>query len=76
MTFFMPAMDLNYVRKLNNCIRYRKTSVIVSPSVGMLHFDFSIPYENHADFKKIKNYGSIGDGVGLVSLRLAYGFRL
>ena len=57
---------------------YRKTSVVVSPSVGYVSkfIDVSIRYENYSDFPNLKDDGSIGDGVGLVSLRLAYGFRL
>lgn len=57
---------------------YRKTSVVVSPSVGYAtkYIDVSLRYENYADFPNLKDNGSIGDGVGLVSLRLAYGFRL
>jgi hypothetical protein len=57
---------------------YRKTSVIVSPSVGYANkfIDVSIRYENYADFPNIKGNGSTGDGVGLVSVRLAYGFQL
>lgn len=57
---------------------YRKTSVIVSPSVGYAtkYIDFSIRYENYADFPNLKDNGSTGDGVGLISLRLAYGFKL
>lgn len=58
---------------------YRKTSVIVSPSVGYVCGDFldiSLRYESFADFPNLKDDGAIGDGVGLVSLRLAYGFRL
>lgn len=57
---------------------YRKTSVIVSPSVGYANkfFDISVRYENYADFPNEKDNGSTGDGLGLVSLRLAYGFQL
>ena len=58
---------------------YRKTSVVVSPSVGYVcgkYLDISLRYENFADFPNLKDDGSVGDGVGLVSLRLAYGFRL
>ena len=57
---------------------YRKTSVIVSPSVGYVckFIDVSLRYESFADFPNVKDDGSIGDGVGLVSLRLAYGFKL
>ena len=57
---------------------YRKTSVIVSPSVGYIlkFLDISIRYENFADFPNLKDDGSLGDGVGLVSLRVAYGFKL
>lgn len=57
---------------------YRRTSVIVSPSVGYVSkfIDISIRYENYADFPNLKSNGTVGDGIGLVSLRLAYGFRL
>ena len=57
---------------------YHKTSVIVSPSVGYASkfIDVSIRYENYADFPNEKDNGSTGDGLGLVSLRLAYGFKL
>jgi hypothetical protein len=57
---------------------YRKTSVIVSPSVGFANkfIDVSIRYENYADFPNIKDNGSTGDGLGLVAVRLAYGFQL
>lgn len=58
---------------------YNKTSVVVSPSVGYVcgkYLDISLRYENYPDFPNLKDNGTIGDGVGLVSLRLAYGFRL
>ena len=57
---------------------YSKTSVIITPSVGyVLKFiDISLRYESLADLPNLKSDGTIGDGIGLVSLRLAYGFKL
>jgi hypothetical protein len=57
---------------------YRKTSVIISPSAGYANkfIDISIRYENYADFPNVKDNGTTGDGLGLVALRLAYGFQL
>ena len=57
---------------------YRKTSMVVSPSAGYAskYIDVSIRYENYSDFPNLKDDGTVGDGVGLVSVRLAYGFKL
>lgn len=50
------------------------TSLLLSPGIGWAneYIDLSIRYEHYSDFPKSDG----GEGVGQVSLRLAYGFRL
>jgi len=58
--------------------QYHKISLLIAPSVGYVtkYIDISLRYERYADFPKNNDDGTIGDGVGQVALRLAYGFRL
>ena len=57
---------------------YNKTSLILSPTIGYAtkSIDFSLRYEHFSDFQTINADNSIGKGLGLISLRLAYGFKL
>jgi hypothetical protein len=57
---------------------YDKTSLLLSPSIGYANdkFDISLRYEHFNDFPVLKNNNSVGEGLGLISLRLAYGFQL
>ena len=56
---------------------YDKTSLVLSPSVGFVtkNFDFSLRYDHFSDFQYVKN-NQVKDGLGLLSLRVAYGFKL
>lgn len=57
---------------------YQKTSLLITPSVGYAteYVDISLRYERYADFPKSNDDGTLGQGVGQVALRFAYGFRL
>ncbi len=57
---------------------YDKTSLLLSPTIGYANdkFDISLRYEHFNDFPVLKNNNSVGEGLGLISLRLAYGFQL
>lgn len=57
---------------------YDKTSMILAPSIGYAtkYIDISLRYEHYNDFPKLNNNGSIGEGVGQLAIRLAYGFQL
>jgi hypothetical protein len=56
---------------------YNQTSLLLSPAIGYANenFDISLRYEHFNDFPVIKN-DVTKDGLGQVSLRLAYGFKL
>ena len=56
---------------------YDKTSLLLSPAIGFAtdKIDISLRYEHFNDFPVLKN-GLIGDGLGQISLRLAYGFKI
>lgn len=56
---------------------YDKTSFLWSPSIGYAtnKIDISLKYENFNDFPIIRN-NVVENGLGIVSLRLAYGFKL
>ena len=56
---------------------YDKTSLLLSPAIGFAtdKIDISLRYEYLNDFPTIKN-NQISDGLGQISLRLAYGFKL
>ena len=56
---------------------YNKTSLLLSPSLGYItgNFDISVRYEHLSDFPSISN-NQVKEGLGQVSLRLAYGFKL
>lgn len=56
---------------------YNKTSLLLSPTIGYAtsKIDISLRYDHFNDFPVEKN-GTIKEGLGLVSVRLAYGFKL
>lgn len=56
---------------------YDKTSLLLSPAIGYASdkIDISLRYEYFSDFPTIKN-NTVSDGLGQISLRLAYGFKL
>ena len=56
---------------------YDETSLLLSPSFGYAtkRIDISLRYDHFNDFPTEKN-GSVNNGLGLISLRLAYGFKL
>lgn len=56
---------------------YDKTSLLLSPSIGYAtsKIDISLRYDHFNDFPYEKN-GTIKEGLGLISVRLAYGFKL
>ena len=56
---------------------YNKTSFLLSPAIGYATdiIDISLRYEHFSDFPVLKN-DVVQDGLGQVSLRLAYGFKL
>ncbi|QIH38246.1 hypothetical protein DR871_000245 [Flavobacterium petrolei] len=56
---------------------YNDTSLLLSPSIGYAtdKIDISLRYEHFNDFPVVKN-DVAKDGLGQISLRLAYGFKL
>jgi hypothetical protein len=56
---------------------YNKTSLLLSPAIGYANdnIDISLRYEHFNDFPVVKN-DVTKDGLGQISLRLAYGFKL
>lgn len=56
---------------------YNDTSLLLSPAIGYAtdKIDISLRYEHFNDFPVIKN-DVVKDGLGQISLRLAYGFKL
>ena len=40
------------------------------------YMDYSLRYEHYSDFAKINDNGTVGKGIGQLSLRIAYGFEL
>lgn len=56
---------------------YNKTSLLLSPAIGYSNdkIDISLRYEHFNDFPVVKN-DVTKDGLGQISLRLAYGFKL
>lgn len=56
---------------------YDKTSLLLSPTFGYAtsKIDISLRYDHFNDFPVERN-GAIKEGLGLVSVRLAYGFKL
>ena len=57
---------------------YDKTSFLFSPGIGYATdvIDISLRYEHYTDFPKQNSNGTVGEGLGQVALRFAYGFRL
>lgn len=57
---------------------YHKTSLLLAPSIGYAtkDIDISLRYEHYNDFARYNNNGSVGEGVGQVGVRVAYGFNL
>ncbi len=56
---------------------YDKTSLLISPGIGYAtsKIDISLRYDYFKDFPTVKN-GNLDEGLGLLSLRVAYGFKL
>ena len=56
---------------------YDKTSLILSPTIGYATsaIDISLRYEHFNDFP-VMDGASVDTGLGLISLRIAYGFKL
>ena len=56
---------------------YNDTSLLLSPAIGYAtdKIDISLRYEHFNDFPVLKN-DVVKDGLGQISLRLAYGFKL
>lgn len=57
---------------------YDNTSLLLSPSIGYANdkFDISLRYEYFNKFPVLTNNNAVENGLGLISLRLAYGFQL
>lgn len=57
---------------------YDDNSFLLSPGIGYAnkYFDASLRYEHYTDFPTLNNDGTTGKGMGMIALRLAYGFRL
>ena len=57
---------------------YDETSLLLSPGIGYAHkyFDASLRSEHYTDFPTLNDDNTIGKGLGMIALRLAYGFRL
>ena len=57
---------------------YDKTSFLLSPGIGYAnkYFDASLRYEHYTEFSTLNNDGTTDKGLGMIALRLAYGFRL
>lgn len=57
---------------------YDDTSLLLSPGIGYAnkYFDASLRYEHYTNFPTLNNDGTTGKGLGMIALRLAYGFRL
>ena len=56
---------------------YDKTSLLISPGIGYAtdKIDISLRYDYFKDFPTLNN-GNLDEGLGLLSLRVAYGFKL
>jgi hypothetical protein len=57
---------------------YDQTSFLFSPGIGYAnkYFDASLRYEHYTNFPVLNDNGTTGKGLGMIALRLAYGFRL
>ncbi|MGL2964863.1 hypothetical protein ACSVH2_13655 [Flavobacterium sp. RSB2_4_14] len=57
---------------------YDKTSFLIAPSIGYAtkHIDISLRYEHYSDFPMLNDNGTVGQGVGQLGIRVAYGFKL
>ncbi len=57
---------------------YDENSFLISPGVGYAneYFDASLRYEHYTDFPTLNDNGTTDKGLGMIALRLAYGFRL
>ena len=56
---------------------YNKTSLLITPGIGYAtdKIDISLRYDYFSDFPVVEN-GTVDEGLGLLSLRIAYGFKL
>jgi hypothetical protein len=57
---------------------YNESSLLLSPGIGYAnkYFDASLRYEHYTDFPKLNDNGTTGKGLGMIALRLAYGFKI
>ncbi|WP_445454730.1 hypothetical protein [Flavobacterium sp. 25HG05S-40] len=57
---------------------YDDSSFLFSPGIGYAnkYFDASLRYEHYTNFPKLNNDGTTGKGLGMIALRLAYGFKI
>jgi len=57
---------------------YDKTSLILAPGIGYANksFDLSLRYEHYNDFPKFNSNGTVGEGIGQIAVRMAYGFKI
>lgn len=57
---------------------YDESSFLFSPGIGYAnkYFDASLRYEHYTNFPKLNNDGTTGKGLGMIALRLAYGFKI
>jgi hypothetical protein len=55
-----------------------QTSLLLAPGIGYAtkYIDISVRYEHYNNFERTNSNGSMGEGVGQVGVRLAYGFKL
>lgn len=56
---------------------YDETSLLLSPGIGYATetIDISLRYEHYSDFPIVED-GIVDKGLGMIALRIAYGFRL
>lgn len=54
------------------------TSLILAPGIGYAnkYVDLSLRYEHYSNFPTINSNGTVGEGTGQLSLRVAYGFKI
>ncbi len=57
---------------------YNQTSLILAPTIGYAskYIDLSLRYEHYSDFPRLNNDGTLGEGIGQIGVRVAYGFKL
>lgn len=57
---------------------YDKTSLMLSPTIGFAteFIDISLRYDHMNDFNVLNSDNTVSKGLGIIGLRLAYGFEL